>query len=128
MYNGMWSKEMTEFLPFDKKVKLYVFKDEDEVQISFLINEHTTMNKTFTVKEMDHIIDNWRDPGVSGYETEHSGRIWWEYRNCGPRPDCEPAEFVAISLQSWNFRLSIDEMHELWDTFEYQKRNKNHWD
>lgn len=119
---------MTNFLPFNKKLKLYVFKDENEAQVSFLVNEFTTVNRTFTIDEMDHIVANWRDPGVSGLETENAGRIWWEYRDCGPRPECAPAEFVAIATQGWNFRLTVDEMQELCEEYQHQKNNKNHWD
>jgi hypothetical protein len=118
---------MNEFLPFDKKVKLYVFKDEGECQVSFLVNAYTTMNKRFTIAEMTTITENWAS-GVSGLETQDSGRIWWEYRDCGPRPHCLPASFVAVSIQGWNFRLTVDEMEQLVYDFNYQLNNKNHWD
>lgn len=119
---------MTNILPFDKKLKLYVFKDEDSAQVSFKVNDYCTVNKRFTIDEMRQIVDNWRDPGVSGLETEDAGRIWWEYRDCGPRPACEPAEFVAVSIQGWNWRLTVAEMQELVDTFHFQLNNTNHWD
>lgn len=119
---------MSEFLPFDKKLKLYVFKDEGDAQVSFLVNEYTVVNKRFTLQEMETIVDNWRSPGVSGLETEDSGRIWWEHRDVGPRPECPPANFVAISIQGWNFRLTVEEMEQFVEDYKYQIVNKNHWD
>ena len=118
---------MTEFLPFDKKVKLYVFKNEGMASVSFLINEWTTVNKRFTIDEMTQIANNWRQ-GVSGLETEDAGRIWWEHRDVGPRPLEEPASFVGISIQGWNFRLTVEEMEQLEKEFIHQLNNKNHWD
>ena len=117
---------MNNFLPFDKKVKLYVFKNEGDCGLSFLINEWTTITKRFSIEEMKMITTEWQR-GVSGYETEDAGRIWWEYRDCGPRPHCLPASFVAISIQGFNFRLTVDEMEQLVHEFEYQLNNENHW-
>ncbi len=120
---------MSKFLEFKEKIKLYVFKDEGEVNVSFFVNDHCTINKRFTIEEMTRIVDDWYSPGVSGFETEDSGRIWWEHRNCGPRPDCEPADFVAISIQGWNFRLTVNEMENLVvNAFKHQLSTKNHWD
>ena len=112
---------------FDKPIKLYVFKREDEVNVSFKITDTVTINRQFSIEEFEYIVKSWRDPGVSGMQT-NDGRIWWEWRDCGPRPECEPADFVAVSFGGWNFRFETETMEELCSEFIKQLNTKNHWD
>lgn len=102
---------------FKRAIKLYI--EEDEVLCSFRLSDVAIVTKIFTVAEFQYIIDHWV-LGVSGFETEHSGRIWWEYRDCGPRPQCEPMEFVAVNIQGFGFRLSIDDMADAVNQFDRQ--------
>lgn len=111
---------------FDKPVKIYVFKDENEVSVSFLITPVCTQQYNFTLREFREIIENWRD-GDCMINT-HEGKWWWEYRDCGPRPECKPMEFVAISHRGFNYRLSVEEMEQVEKDFIYQLNNENHWD
>ena len=119
---------MTQIIPFESKIKLYVFKDEQTAQMSFKINDYCVIKYRLTIDEMTQVVENWRDPGVSGLETEDCGRIWWEYRDCGPRPECEPASFVAVSLRGFEWRLTVDEMEDLCKVFYEQLNGQNHWD
>ena len=48
---------------FDKPIKIYVFKDEDEVSVSFRITDVVTINRNFTIAEFYQIVREWRDPG-----------------------------------------------------------------
>lgn len=120
---------MNDMMPlFDKPIKIYVFKDEDEVSVSFRITDVVTINRNFTIAEFYQIVREWRDPGVSGMETEDEGKIWWEWRDCGPRPECEPADFVAVSFGGWNFRFETEVMEDICAEFIKQLNTKNHWD
>ena len=112
---------------FSKTIKLYVFKDEGNVSVTFRITDHCSRSLSMTIDEFRSILDQWRDPQGAVY-TEDSGKWWWELRDRGPRPECEPAHFVAISNMGWNWRITVDEMIELEETFYYQLNNKNHWD
>lgn len=103
---------------FEKAIKLYI--EDSTVNCSFRVSDTCTIVKHFTVDEFQYIIDHWV-LGVKGYETEDSGRVWWEFRNHGPRPECEPMDFVAISFQGWNFRISVEDMKDAVYQFEAQK-------
>lgn len=116
----------TDILEFTKPIKIYVFKSTNEVKLSFLISAHCVRDIWMSIEHFKHICDNWRT-GVSGLETD-AGKFWWEHRTCGPRPECEPADFVAISWSDWNFRISTAFMKELVDEFNNQITMSNHWD
>lgn len=116
----------TDILEFNDPVKIYVFKNENRVKISFLITPTCVLDKWVSIDQFDHICKNW-NTGVCGLETD-GGRVWWEYRTAGPRPECKPAAFVAISWGEWNFRLSVGFMEQLSNTFYQQLSGKNYWD
>lgn len=102
---------------FKKEIKLYV--ERNEVQVGFRISDTAVFKSAFTIAEFEYIINNWRT-GVEGYRTEMAGRIFWGYRDCGPRPDCEPMEFVAISIKGYEFRISVDGMEDAERQFQAQ--------
>lgn len=111
---------------FDKPVKIYVHNDEHMVTVSFLITPVCTQTFEIELDAFNEIIGRWRF-GDCSVITE-DGRWWWEYRDRGPRPACEPMEFVAISHKGFNYRLSIEEMELVEKEFHVQLNNKNHWD
>lgn len=114
-------------IPFTDTVKIYVLKNENAVQVNFRITDVCVVSKRFTLDEFKTIIEGWRE-GISGLETEDSGRIWWEHRDCGPRPVCEPANFVAISIQGWHWRLTVGQMEIIEKEYHKQLVKINHWD
>lgn len=116
----------TDILEFTSPIKIYVFKNENTVKISFLITPACVMDKWVSIDQFDYICKNWQ-PGVNGLETDN-GRVWWEHRTVGPRPECLPADFVAISWGEWNFRISTDAMTQLSQEFYQQLGQKNHWE
>ena len=61
-------------IPFNKTVKLFVFKNENAVQVNFRITDVCVISKRFTLDEFKTIIEGWRE-GVSGLETEDSD-LW----------------------------------------------------
>lgn len=116
----------TDILEFTDPVKIYVFKEQQEVSVSFLVTSACVITRWISLKDFQYICDNWRT-GVQGLET-NMGRVWWSHRDTGPRPECMPADFVAISFGDWNFRISTEFMTQLESTFRQQLNQENHWD
>lgn len=115
-----------DMIKFSTPIKIYVFKDQKEVAVSFKVTETCVFRKWIKQEQFQYIMDNWRE-GVEGYETD-MGKVWWSHRDRGPRPLCPPADFVAIDFGDWSFRITTKEMEELEKEFERQKITKNHWD
>jgi len=116
-----------DFLPFDNTLKIYVFKKEHAVQLSFKLSEQAVFTDRLSIKDMEIICQEWNNGGVNGIET-WMGKVYWEERKVGPRPDCKPASFVAIQFNKWNFRLTIKEMEDVINEFNKQLKGDNHWD
>lgn len=120
---------MTKLIPFTAPIKIYHFKDEQEVSVNFLITESVVYKVMFTQEEFDYIADNWNvDDGVQGLETDSCGRVWWERRTVGPRPDCETCDHVVIGIGDYNFRFETAIVEDIFEQYAYQKANKMHWD
>jgi len=117
----------SEFLPFKNTLKIYVFKKENAVQLSFRLSDNAVFTDRLSIPDMHIICKEWNNGGVNGIET-WMGKVFWEERNVGPRPECKPASFVAIQFNKWNFRLTIEEMEDTIDQFKRQLTGKNHWD
>ena len=115
------------FLPFKETIKLYVFKKENAVQLSFRFSDNAVFTDRLSIPDMHIICNEWDNGGVNGIET-WMGKVFWEKRDCGPRPDCKPADFVSIQFNKWNFRLTIEEMNNLVKEFNKQLNSANHWD
>jgi len=111
---------------FNKTFKLFVFKGDNEVSISLRITDKCCRSFMMPLEDFTYIINNWRT-GVDGRNID-GNRWWWEYRDCGPRPEIAPADFVSISVHGWNWRVTVAEMEELESAFNFQLINKNHWD
>jgi len=110
----------------DKPVKIYLFKDKDEVKVSFRVTDYCNIHRYIETEKFEYILANWRT-GVEGLETR-SGKYYWYYSDCGPRPDCVPAQFVVINTREWSFRISVQDMEQMEAEYEHQKHNKMHWD
>jgi len=104
---------------FNREIKLYIIED-GTVAVGFRISENAVWKASFTQEEFQHIIDHWV-LGVEGYRTQQHGRIFWSYRDRGPRPVCEPMEFVAISIKGFEFRISVEGMKDAIEQYEDQK-------
>ena len=101
-----------EFLPFTKPIKMYLFKAENAVQLSFRISDYAVITERVSIQDMDIICKEWNNGGVNGIET-WMGKVFWAERKFGPRPKCEPASFVAIAFAKWNFRITVHAMESL---------------
>lgn len=115
-------------LKFTKPIKIYTFKTDNKVKLSFRISDNCVWNEWITIEHFHYICDNWnKGDGVQGLET-NMGKVWWEHRDRGPRPECKPEDFVAIDFSDWSFRISTQDMKDLVKEFYMQLSNKNHWD
>lgn len=95
---------------FQQEIKLYVIEN-GQVSVGFRLGDTSVWKATFTQEEFQYIIDHWV-LGIEGYRTEQAGKIFWSYRDRGPRPECLPMSFVAISIKGFEFRVSVDGMKD----------------
>lgn len=115
------------FLPFKTPIKLYVAKAENAVHLSFRLSDSATFNEKISITHMNMVVKEWNNGGFVGIET-WMGKLWWELRTCGPRPEQIPADFVAISFKNWNFRLTVEFMEELVKEYKKQLAGTLHMD
>lgn len=115
-----------DFIPFTRAVKIYVYKDKNEVSVNFRISDNCVYSDMMTLSQFQYIIDNWQQ-GHEGIETS-MGKVYWERRRLGPRPEQAPCDFVAINFFKWCFRITTEEMFEVEKDFYRQLKGKNHWD
>ena len=122
-------KDNNNVVLFNDPIKIYLFKDEQLVKVSFKISDYVVTNRDITQEAFEHILENYNiDDGVQGIEMHDNGKIWWYHSKSGPRPECEPASFAAVNFNRFSFRFSIDTMNKLKETYEHQKNNLMHWD
>ena len=120
---------MNKLIPFTKSIKIYYFKSDETVDASFLMTENLVLKTKFTQEEFDHIECNWNiDDGVQGLKTEYNGRIWWERRTVGPRPECIDCDHVAIDIRDFTFRFETKDIEEMFKEYNAQKIRRQHWD
>jgi len=120
---------MDKLIPFTKPIKIYYFKAHKTVDASFIITENVVLKTIFTQAEFDFIQANWKiEDGVQGLKTQHNGRIWWERRTVGPRPDCIDCDHVAIDIRDFNFRFETKDIEAMFEEYNTQKTTQQHWD
>lgn len=109
-------------MKFTTKFKLYV--ENNNVKLSIKVNSSFVNTYIFSPKQFDNIIDNWR----TGIEFRTGNGSWmFQHKKRGPRPVCEPANYVRIDFwrdeQSFHYRAAYDEMIKLEKDYHYQKAN-----
>ena len=113
---------------FIDPIKIYLFKDEKEVKISFKITDYIVTNRSMSQENFEYILANYnKGDGVQGLEMD-DGKIWWYYSEFGPRPKCLPASMVCVNFARFSFRFSLQEMERIAAEYERQKNNVMHWD
>tara|TARA_B110000211_G_C13796068_1_gene428421 strand:+ start:329 stop:598 length:270 start_codon:yes stop_codon:yes gene_type:complete len=86
-------------------------------------------NRDFRQHDFEHILEFWNvGEGVQGIETMGDGKVWWYHSEFGPRPECVPANMVCINFSRFSFRMSVEEMERIKESYYHQKNNKMHWD
>jgi len=116
-------------MKFDKVFKLYVFKEQDRANLSLYANDSLVIEYRLTIKELQHIVDNWRT-GVD-FTTDYN--CWCiEYKLHGPRPERKYSPYVRLSVNhtdcKFHYRLTYDDMLELERDFSYQLNNDMYWE
>ena len=109
-------------MKFIKKFKLYL--EKNTVKLSIKINSNFVNTYTFSIDQFDNVMDNWQT-GIE-FRTDH-GSWMFQHKKRGPRPICEPANYVRIDFwrdeQSFHYRATYNEMIELEKDYYYQKAN-----
>ena len=115
---------------FYDPLKIYLFKDKKKVKVSFRITDYIVTNREFKQEDFEYILENWNiGEGVQGNIRDiDDNKIWWFHSKFGPRPECRPANFVGINFNRYSFRISVQEMELMKNTYFHQKTNKMHWD
>lgn len=103
---------------FQREIKLYIIED-GWVSVGFRVSDNVVQKFTFSQEEFQYIIDHWVF-GIEGYRTTQNGKVFWSYRDRGPRPECEPMQFVAVSVKGFEFRFSVDGMKDAVSQYEDQ--------
>ena len=109
-------------MKFTNKFKLYV--EKNTVKLSIKINSSFVNTYIFSISQFNDVIDNWR----TGIEFRTDNGSWmFQHKKRGPRPICEPANYVRIDFwrdeQSFHYRATYDEMIDLEKDYYYQKAN-----
>ena len=124
------SKDKNDVVLFSDPLKIYLFKDKQRVKVSFKITDYVVMNREFSQDNFEHILENYNiGEGVQGTVKDiDNSKIWWFRSRSGPRPECEPANFIGINFNRYSFRISLQKMDFIYRNYYHQKNNKMHWD
>ena len=58
---------------FNDPIKIYLFKETEEVKISFKISDYAVMNRQMSQEHFEYILENWNiGEGVQGLEMKHN--------------------------------------------------------
>ena len=114
---------------FSKKIKIYLFKNTQMVDVSIMVTEDIVNGYKLVVEDFENILDHWR----AGVSIDRDGTHWYvQYKKAGPRPEREPTPYVRISItvngMTFHHRVSEQEMIELEKEYHNQKMNRMYWD
>jgi hypothetical protein len=122
-------KDSNNVVLFSDPLKIYLFKDDKTVKVSFKVTDYIVTNREFKQEDFEYILENWKiGEGVQGLEMKHDGKVWWYHSAFGPRPECIDANMVCINFSRFSFRISEQEMQRISDNYYHQKSNVMHWD
>jgi hypothetical protein len=116
-------------LEFSQPLKIYLFKDRRDVDFAIRVSPNCTNTYHLTQEQFENIIQNWRQ----GIRVK-TGQTGWniEYKKVGPRPECEPASYVRITVWAngvtTNYRVDYTDMVNLEKDYFYQVNNKMYWE
>lgn len=112
-------------------LKIYVFKDESTVKISFRVTDYVNFSRQMSIEQFQHIADNWEHgpdgEGVQGLHTR-DGKYWIYRSRSGPRPERVSADFVVVNIGGWSLRYPTEYWRGIMAEFQRQLTEKNHWD
>ena len=111
---------------FSNTLKVYYFKEERSVTFSIKVTDNFVNTYRFTESEFDNIVEKWNSKEGIEFRT-NNGSWMFQHKKRGPRPVCEPANFVRIDYwrdeQSFHYRVTYDEMLVAVKDYFYQKAN-----
>lgn len=118
-------------LNFTDNLKIYLFKDKNQVSFSVKISDSCVNEYTFTIEEFDEFIDHWDSD--SGIDKKYSGRHWSvKHKRSTPRPESTPASYVRLSVYAngigIHHRVDYTDMLRVRKEYFYQKNNRMYWD
>ena len=124
------TKDSNNVVLFSDPFKVYLFKDKNRVKLSFKITDYVVLGREFKQEDFEYILEHWNvGEGVQGgIRDVDDNKYWWYHSKFGPRPECEPANFVGINFNRYSFRFSVLDMISLQNAYLHQKNNKMHWD
>ena len=118
-------------MEFTSPLQTYLNKVDKTVSLSIKITNSCVNTYTFTQKQFENILEYWNQPGGAKFNTDNGSWIV-QHKKRGPRPICEPANFVRIDFwrdeQSFHYRVDYKDMIEVTKDYFYQKQNTMHWD
>ena len=80
---------------FSKKIKIYLFKNTQMVDVSIMVTEDIVNGYKLVVEDFENILNHWR----AGVGIDRDGTHWYvQYKKRGPRPEREPTPYVRISI------------------------------
>lgn len=116
---------------FKYNLKIYYFKETQTVSLSIKVSDNFVNSYVFTKDQFEFIVKNWKANIGASFNTD-SGSWLIQHKRRGPRPVCEPANFVRITTwrgdQSFDYRTSYEDMVQIIKDYFYQQNNKMYWD
>ena len=114
---------------FTETLKLYYFKDRQEVDLSIRVTDTLAHGYRFTKEEFDDIVFNWE----TGIDKETSqGFVCIEYKKFGPRPKQEVDPYVKFSVSKNEIRnhhrITYYEMSQMCTEYNLQLNSEMYWD
>lgn len=118
-------------MKFTSNVKIYLNKDNKTISLSIKVTDTCVNTYVFTQQQFENILEYWNKPGGAKFNTDNGSWII-QHKKRGPRPICEPTNFVRIDFwkdeQSFHYRVDYKDMIEITKDYFYQQHNKMHWD
>lgn len=105
-------------MKFDKHWKLYVFKNREEISLSFRITDSYCVTYHMPINEFEILLDTWDQGGFHerGWCVEHK------------YPGIVGMSYVRFSVKNEHHRMSVESMKALVDEYNHQINNVMYWD
>jgi hypothetical protein len=118
-------------LEFSDNLKIYYFKDRQEVSLSIKISDNCAVGYHFTSPEFEDFINGWET--TTGFNYNTGDTEWFvQVKTATPRPESLPASYVRISTYRHgtylHHRVDVDDMRTMVEKYHRQKITVNHWD
>jgi hypothetical protein len=118
-------------LEFTKPLKIYLFKETNDVSISIRVSSTCVNSYTLKTEEFEKILGFWNKKG--GCQIQTNNAVWHvQHKTSGPRPESAVCSYVRIAIylgnQAFHYRVDYNDVYEMQKDYFYQKNNKMYWD